>query len=111
MGLRKFSELKKLLNEITILLKVALNAIKQTNFNLNITEVSSSIDKSKINYLLDHLCNIFSNSAKITLINFFFFFFKFSKTRNKNVWSFIEFEKSFDKVWRDGRNKLRLNTS
>jgi hypothetical protein len=40
MGLRKFSELKKLLNEVTILLKVALNAIKQTNFNLNITEVS-----------------------------------------------------------------------
>ena len=93
MGLRKFSELKKLLNEITILLKVALNASKQTNFNLNITEVSSSIDKSKINYLLDHLCNIFS------------------KTRNKNVWAFIDFEKSFDKVWRDGRSKLLLNTS
>ena len=83
MGLRKFSELKKLLNEVTILLKVALNAIKQTNFNLNITEVSSSIDKSKINYLLDHLCNIFSNSAKITLINCLGFFLNSQKQETK----------------------------
>ena len=83
MGLRKFSELKKLLNEVTIVLKVALNAIKQTNFNLNITEVSSSIVKSKINYLLDHLCNIFSNSAKITLINCLFFFLNSQKQETK----------------------------
>jgi len=51
--LRKIDELKKLLNEVTSL-------------NLNITEPTSFVDKSEIYSLLDHLCNIFLNSAKFT---------------------------------------------
>ena len=34
--------------------------------NLNTTEGSSSVDKLKINSLLDNLCNILLNSAKST---------------------------------------------
>ena len=37
-----------------------------TSMNLNITEASSSVDKLKINSLLDNLCNIFLKSAKST---------------------------------------------
>jgi hypothetical protein len=37
-----------------------------TSMNLNITEASSSVDKLKINSLLDNLCNILLNSAKST---------------------------------------------
>ena len=44
--LRKIEELKKLLYEVT-------------SMNLNIIEASSSVDKLKINSLLDNLCNIF----------------------------------------------------
>jgi hypothetical protein len=51
--LRKIAELKKLLYEVT-------------SMNLNITEASSSVDKLKINSLLDNLCNILLNSAKST---------------------------------------------
>jgi hypothetical protein len=51
--LRKIEELKRLLYEVT-------------SMNLNITEASSSVDKLKINSLLDNLCNILLNSAKST---------------------------------------------
>ena len=51
--LRKIDESKKLLYEVT-------------SMNLNITEGSSSVDKLKINSLIDNLCNILLNSAKST---------------------------------------------
>ena len=53
MGPGKIYELKKLLYE-------------GTSMNLNITEASSSVDKLKINSLLDNVCNIFLKSAKST---------------------------------------------
>jgi hypothetical protein len=47
--LRKNDVLKKLLYEVT-------------SMNLNIAEASTSVDKLKINSLLDNLCNILSKS-------------------------------------------------